>query len=232
MDFFYAYGPIVIGMFAALTIAAYCWNKVPVASLAILTWFAVSAVVSQFTFFPESKTSNLEALIRFSTFGALTFGPAAVLIFMVLKVRSFQSAMKKISTSALVLTQSYRIGGVFLILAFLRGDLPFEIGLVSGIMDVTVAISAVALSFQIKTNKAVSPRLLITWATFSLVDFSWATAIKFATFFGVIELSTPTSMLGNPPLAIISLFALPFGTFVSVYVIIRSKETLARVKNL
>jgi len=224
MDFFYAYGPIVIGMFAALTIAAYCWNKVPVASLAILTWFAVSAVVSQFTFFPESKTSNLEALIRFSTFGALTFGPAAVLIFMVLKVRSFQSAMKKISTSALVLTQSYRIGGVFLILAFLRGDLPFEIGLVSGVMDVTVAISAVALSFQIKTNKAVSPRLLITWATFSLVDF--------ATFFGVIELSTPTSMLGNPPLAIISLFALPFGTFVSVYVIIRSKETLARVKNL
>lgn len=232
MDFLYTFGPISLGMFAALTIATYCWKKTRAASLTILMWFAVAAVVSQFTFFPEGITSDLEAIIRFSAFGSLTFGPAAVLIFMVLKVSSFKSAMKKIPTSALVLTQSYRIGGVFLILAFLKGDLPTEIGLVSGIMDVTVAITAVALAIIMKTNKTVSPRLLITWATFSLLDFSWATAIKFATYFGAIELSTSASMLGNPPLSIISLFALPFGIFVSVYVIIRSKDTLARVKNL
>jgi len=232
MEFFYTFGPFAIAMFAALTIAAYCWNKVRAASLTVLIWFVVSAVVSQFTFFPENQISDLEELIRFSSFGTLTFGPAAVLIIMVLKVSSFKSAMKKISTSALVLTQSYRIGGVFLIIAFLRGDLPAEIGLVSGVMDVTVAITAVALAFVMKNNKTVSPRLLITWATFSLVDFSWATAIKFATFFGAIELSTSASMLGNPPLAIISLFALPLGIFVSVCVIIRSNDALAKIKNL
>ena len=32
-------------------------------------------------------------------------------------------------------------------------------------------------------------------------------------------------MMGNAPLLVISLFALPFGIFVSVYVILRVKES-------
>jgi uncharacterized membrane-anchored protein len=230
MEFFYTFGPMVVGMFAAASIAIYCWKRVRVASLIILIWFAVSVIVSQFSFFPESTSSELEGLIRFVAFGSLAFGPAAVLIYLALRVKRFNSALEKIPTSAFVLTQSYRIGGVFLILAFLRGDLPAEIGLVSGVMDVTVAATAVALAFGLKKNKAISPRLIIVWATFSLLDFSWATIVKFLTFFGPLELSTSASMLGNPPLAIISLFALPLGIFVSVFVIIRSKEDLSKIK--
>lgn len=230
MDFLYTFGPTAIGIIASLSIAAYCWKRVRAASLTVIAWFAVSLGVSQFAFFPESQASELEALIRFTIFGTFAFGPAAVLIFMSLKITKFKSALEKIPTSVLVLTQGYRIGGVFLILAFLRGDLPAEIGLVSGFMDVTVAITAVALVFMMRRNKSVSPRLVIAWAVFSLADFGWATIVKFATFFGVLELSTTSSMLGNPPLAIISLFALPLGIFVSVSVALRAQKELTLMR--
>ena len=39
-----------------------------------------------------------------------------------------------------------------------------------------------------------------------------------------IRLLEDPAMLGNPPLLIISLFALPLGIFVSVHLIIRSRE--------
>ena len=93
-------------------------------------------------------------------------------------------------------------------------------------MDITVAVSAVALAFMLRRNTFVSPRVVIAWALFSLLDFSWATIVKFASFFGALELSTSASMLGNPPLSIISLFALPLGIFVSVYVVMRARQEL------
>lgn len=226
MDVFYSFGPTAIGMIAAVSIATYCWNRFRGASKAILIWFAFALVFSQFAFFPEIETSELDGLIRFMAFGTLAFGPAAVLIFMMLKVSRFKSAMARIPTQALLMTQSYRIGGVFLILAFVYGDLPAEIGLASGVMDVTVAVTAVALAFVIQTSKVVPYRLVVSWALLSLLDFGWATIIKFATFFGLIELSTPASMLGNPPLSIISLFALPLGIFVSVYIAMRALREL------
>lgn len=226
MDLFYIIGPTVIGFISAVSIAIYCWSRFRAASVTILIWFAVSLLISQIHFFPDKEMSELEALIRFMAFGTFAFGPAAILIFMAIKVDRFKSSLESIPTTALVLTQAYRVGGIFLILAFLKGDLPAEIGLVSGLMDITVAVSAVALAFMMRRNTFVSPRVVIAWALFSLLDFSWATIVKFASFFGALELSTSASMLGNPPLSIISLFALPLGIFVSVYVVMRARQEL------
>ena len=47
----------------------------------------------------------------------------------------------------------------------------------------------------------------------------------FASFLGVLNLDPDPVMMGNPPLLVISLFALPFGIFISVYVILRVRES-------
>lgn len=46
-----------------------------------------------------------------------------------------------------------------------------------------------------------------------------------ASFMGIVNLDPAPVMMGNPPLLVISLFALQFGIFVSVYVILRVKES-------
>jgi len=89
VDFLYTFGPTAIGIIVAVSIAAYCWKRVRAASLTVIAWFAVSLGVSQFAFFSESQASELEALIRFTIFGTFAFGPAAVLIFMSLKITKF-----------------------------------------------------------------------------------------------------------------------------------------------
>ena len=224
MDFLYNYGPALVGLIAAISIAAHCWNRFRTASVTILIWFSVALVIGQFVFFPEGNENQIDLLIRFLVFGTLAFGPAALLILFSLRSEKFKSGLEKISTSDLVLTQTYRIGGVFLILAFFRGDLPAEIGLISGLMDVTIAISAIALAIHLRRDGKNARGLVKAWAIFSLLDFGWATSMKFASFFGVLELNPDPAMLGNPPLVIISLFALPLGIFISVYLLVRTRK--------
>lgn len=224
MDLIYVLGPTVIGLIAAISISVYCWSRFRAASVAILIWFAISVVVGQFAFYPDDSYSELEGLMRFTAFGTLAFGPAAVLIFMALKVESFKSALSKIPTSALVLTQAYRIGGIFLIIAYFSGDLPAEVGLVSGVMDVTIAITAVLLANHLRKDEGRSRTVVIAWGILSLIDFAWATIVKSAAFFELLQISPVPLALGNPPLLIISLFALPLGIFISFYLILRAEE--------
>jgi len=224
MDFLYNYGPAIVGLIAAISIAIFCWNRFRTASVTILIWFSVALLIGQFVFFPEGNENQIDLLIRFLVFGTLAFGPAAILILFSLSSAKIKSRLEKISTADLVLTQTYRIGGVFLILAFFRGDLPAEIGLVSGFMDVTIAISAIALAIHLRRNGQNARGLVRAWASFSLLDFGWATIMKFADFFGVLELNPDPAMLGNPPLVIISLFALPLGIFISVHLLVRTQK--------
>ena len=227
-ELFYNFGPTALGLVAALAITFYCWSRFRQASIAVLIWFILAIVVSQFPIFSQSQDSNQMDFLGFVIFGTLAFTPAAVLLYLAYRVESVNEKLKNISISALVLTQAYRVGGIFLILAYLQGDLPAEIGLVSGVLDVTIGITAVILAIYLKDDQYKAPRLVIAWAIVSLVDFSWATVMKFASFFGVIELDPAPIMLGNPPLLIISLFALPFGIFISVYLIVRLRAEIAK----
>ena len=110
--------------------------------------------------------------------------------------------------------------------AYFSGDLPAEVGLVSGVMDVTIAFTAVLLANHVRKDESKSRTLVIAWSTLSLIDFAWATIVKSAAFFGLLQISPAPLALGNPPLLIISLFALPLGIFISFYLILRAREQL------
>ena len=224
-DTIYTLGPTTFGLIAALAIAAYLWGRLRIASVIVLTWFVAAAAIGQVTLFPGFPDWQVGDWRGFLIFGTLAFLPAGLLLFAALRVAPVMTALAGIPTSALVLTQVYRFGGVFLIMAFARGELPAAVGLVSGVLDVIVASSAIALGLYLRGDESRAPHLVLAWAIFALVDFAWATSMVSASFLGVVNLDPAPVMMGNPPLLVISLFALPFGIFVSVYVILRVKES-------
>lgn len=224
MDTLYALGPTVLGLGAALAMAWYLWNRLRGASTVLLLWIVGAIALGQVPLFaglPDWQDTDWSG---FMIFGTLAFTPAALLLIAALKAKAVKEALEKIPTSALVATQAYRVGGVFLILAYLRGELPAEIGLVSGVMDVVVATTAVLLALALRRDESRYPRLVRAWAVLGLVDFGWASVMMFASFLGILDLTPDPVMMGNPPLSIISLFALPFGIFVSVYLILRLRK--------
>lgn len=226
MDVLYVFAPAAIGLVAATWIAAYCWSRYRQASYLVIGWIAVALVLGQFPLFPENAKIDGAGLIQFATFGALAFTPAVVLILLAFRLESVKQSLARIPTHAFIATQAYRVGGVFLFIAAMRGDLPPELGFVSGVMDMIVALTAIGLSLYLRKKQTGASRLVIAWATFSLLDFGWAVTLKFASFFGILTLTPAPVMLGNPPLLIISLFALPLGIFIGAYVLVRAVNEL------
>lgn len=224
MDTLYTFGPSVLGLAAALTIALYCWNRLRMASVIVIGWITIALAIGQIPLFQGFTDWQESDWQGFNVFGTLAFGPAALLVIAALRVKRFKEALDKIPTSAFVATQAYRFGGAFLIAAYLRGELPAEIGLVSGILDVIVAATAILLALYLRGNESRSPRLVMAWAILALADFAWASMMVTLSFLGVLELTPAPVMMGNPPLLIISLFALPFGIFVSVYLMLRLRS--------
>ncbi|KGA06253.1 MAG: hypothetical protein K9G08_02495 [Pontimonas sp.] len=224
MDTLYTFGPSVLGLVVALTIALYCWNRLRIASVILVGWITISLAVGQIPFFQGFPDWQEADFWGFNIFGTLAFAPAGILLIASLRVRRVKVALDKIPTSAFVATQAYRFGGAFLIAAYLRGELPAEIGLVSGILDVIVATTAILLALYLRGNESRAPRLVMAWAILALADFAWASTMLSLSFLGVLELTPAPVMMGNPPLLIISLFALPFGIFVSVYLMLRLRS--------
>jgi len=219
MDF-YTFGPYLLAIFSATCIALYTWNKLRVLSFILVGWAIAAFLAGQFYFFAGLPSWQKSDVIGFMLFGTFAFAPAALMVIASLRVKTFKSFLDKTPLSLLVITQVYRIGGIFLILAYFRNLLPASIGLVSGILDVFVAITALLLAVYIHFRQSYSPKIVTGWAAVSLLDFAWATLIIFLSFFGVISLNPPPIQMGNPPLVVISLFAMPFGIFISTYVIL------------
>ena len=59
------------------------------------------------------------------------------------------------------------------------------------------------------------------WAARTPASIGWAALLITGSFAGIIPMNPAPVMMGNPPLLIISLFALPLGIFISMVVIAR-----------
>jgi hypothetical protein len=228
MSYFYSYGPYAIAVLLAIVIALYTWQRSRLISLIVLSWVALAVIVGQFSFFPGVLKWQDSDWLGFTLFGILSFTPALIMTFASVYLIKFKRFLKEIPVSALILTQTYRIGGVFLLMSYSYNLLPLSVGLVSGVMDVFVAITAVILGIYILNDENKAPRLVISWAVISLLDFVWAVIVIFTSFLGIIDIHPDPIQIGNPPLLIISLFSMPLGIFISIYVIGRMKKELKR----
>jgi hypothetical protein len=95
-----------------------------------------------------------------------------------------------------------------------------------------VATTAIVLSVYLRGNETRAPRLIIAWAMLAIADFVWAVSLITVSFLGFVQLTPAPVMMGNAPLLVISLFAVPFGIFVSVYVVARMWTIIGRTDSL
>jgi hypothetical protein len=221
MDTIYHIGPAIIAVVAALIITAYTWNRYRIASIITLAWATAAIIIGQIPLYaglPEWQRSDW---MGFLIFGTLAFAPAILLWLASQRVPAFAAFLACVPTSALVITQTYRFGGIALIVAYSRDQLPIQLGLVTGVLDVVVATTAIMLAGYLRGDDARAPRLVIAWATLAILDFGWAALLITGSFAGIIPMNPAPVMMGNPPLLIISLFALPLGIFISMVVIAR-----------
>lgn len=226
METIYTIGPSVIAAVTILLIATYTWNTMRSASIVIVVWGVLAIAIGQYSFFAGVSQWQASDWIGFLFFGALTFTPAGLLLVATGRLPSLTHHLAQTPTSVLVMTQVYRFGGVFLIMAYARGQLPLSVGLVTGVVDVVVATTALVLSVYLRGHEMRAPRLVIAWATLAIADFVWAVSLITLSFLGFIQLTPAPVMMGNAPLLVISLFAVPFGIFVSVYVITRMRPII------
>jgi len=224
MDAVYHVGPAIIAAATALIISAYAWHRYRVVSIITLVWAAAAIVIGQRPMYAGLPGWQDSDWLGFMVFGMLAFAPAFVLVVAFWRLPRFSAFVEHIPTSALVATQVYRFGGIALIAAYGRGQLPIEIGLFTGVLDVIVATTAIMLAIHVRGRDAHAPWLVIAWATLGILDFAWATLLITASFLGIVALNPAPVMMGNPPLLIISLFALPLGLFVSVVLIGRMRR--------
>jgi hypothetical protein len=228
MSLVYNVGPYLLAAVSASVIAIYSWKRSRQVSVITLLWAVYAIIIGQLSFFSDSDKWQSGDWVGFIFFGILSFSPALFLVLLSKRLKKFKRFLSDTPTSALLLTQSYRIGGIFLLMAYNRGSLPISIGLITGVIDILVALSAVFLALYVWNNEKKSPLLVITWASISLLDFALAIMVFFMSFLGFADIKPAPVQLGTPPLVIISLFAMPLGIFVSIYVLERTLKWLRR----
>lgn len=230
MEFLINIGPTTIAIVVAIIISVYLWNRSKEISLFLLIWITIATFISQIHFFIGFPQWQSDDWLGFTLFGFLAFTPAVLLLVFTFKRNQEKIVIDSIPTADIVLTQSYRIAGIFLLFAFIRGELPLEIGLMTGILDSLVAVSAVLISAYLRYTKKNHSRIILPWAILGLLDFGWAILALTLSFLGLWNLTPAPVMMGNPPLLIISLFNLPLGIFVSIYLILRTLKHMNKTR--
>jgi len=126
MDMIYTIGPSVIAAITVLIIAAYTYT-VRSASIVTVVWGVLAIAMEQYSFFAGLSEWQASDWIGFLLFGALTFTPAGLLLVAVGRLPSLTHLLAQTPTSVLAMTQVYRFGGVFLIMAYALGQLPIPV---------------------------------------------------------------------------------------------------------
>lgn len=107
--------------------------------------------------------------------------------------------------------QGYRVLGYSFLAAALSRILPAELGLVTGVMDIAIGVTALWVIRQL--GRPTGRRAALVWNVFGLLDFAWAVSLVLLaapTAIQVLTLSPGVEAMGTQPFALLAMWALPF----------------------
>jgi hypothetical protein len=209
----------------AILFSIYSWNRYRPVSYALLIWFFIAFGLAQIPYFQNAKTWMEGDWKGFLAFGSLLMLPVLVLVISWLKNQKFKNFLDQIPTWLLISTQAYRFAGIFFLVFYVQDKLPFEIGVVNGLLDVTVATSAIILGLLIYSKGNKYNKLVLAWNGLGLLDFASAFTVVGLTFFDLLTVYPAPTPMGLPPLTLISIFQVPIAMFIHIYLINRVKNT-------
>lgn len=209
----------------ALAAISYSWVRYRPFAYVTIVWFLVALVVAQIPFFQNEQTWMAGDGKGFIAFGTALMVPVVGLLLAWQKSSAFRAFLEEIPTWLLVSTQVYRMAGIFFLLAWLQGTLPWQIGLVNGVLDVAVATGAVLVATLVyKYGKRANAAVLV-WCGLGLLDFALAFTVVGLSFLGMISIAPAPASMGMPPLTLISIFQVPLAMFIHIYLIARIRKS-------
>ncbi|HEX3035843.1 MAG TPA: hypothetical protein VHT73_12080 [Thermodesulfobacteriota bacterium] len=174
-----------------------------------LVWFLLALLIG---------ASGLLASIPPPFQQAFLFSLVIVLLLLFWRSFLFREWLLSVDIRVLVLIHLSRFVGIYFLVLYSRGDLPYAFAVPGGWGDIAVAATAIPVSLFLQNEGAISRRILFLWNVFGLVDILLviATASRLA-------MANPESMvaLTRLPLSLLPTFLVPIIVFTHIIIFVR-----------
>jgi hypothetical protein len=179
------------------------------ALIGVVIWFLIALFIGASGIFASLKPPFPQLVL---------FGFVVVLLWLFRMSSTFHSWLMNVDIRALVLVHLTRFVGIYFLILYGRGELPFDFAVPGGLGDIAVAVAALLISIFSPIRGAVGWKILLLWNLFGFVDimFVVATAARLA-------ISDPESMsaITRLPLSLLPTFLVPIIIFTHIIILIR-----------
>jgi len=120
--------------------------------------------------------------------------------------------LAQLSLPALIATQTYRIGGVFFVIAWMTGDLPGAFALPAGLGDIAIGAAAPFVAAAVADGRPRARALALAWNLLGLADLVSALSLGVlhsSSSLGLLATSVTTDRLAVYPFSLIPMFFVP-----------------------
>jgi hypothetical protein len=156
-------------------------------------------------------------LLGFMGFGTALMIPVALFFVALSRSQSFRQFMNDTPSWVLVSTQVYRLTGSSFLFLYLRGLLPAEIGLVNGVLDIVVGITALPVAWTLARGLPWSRNLAIAWNLVGLLDLASAFTVVTVSILGLLQVDPAPTTMGLYPLSLVSVYQVAIALCIHLY---------------
>lgn len=181
--------------------------------LTLLAWLTASTLLSQERFLLKLSLYPLPNI-------GLLFVPIIAGIILLSKSQAFQKIVDNLSQPWLIAIQLNRVMGSIFLTLYLRGLMPAEFALPSGIGDIIVGSTAPIVAFILFARPVFGRKLAIGWNIVGFLDLALAIVLGFftsPTSYQILALDNPNWFLFDFPLALVPTFAVPLSLLLHIF---------------
>lgn len=206
-----------IALAIAAGIALYSWRRSRTVAAVAIVWFIISLFTARIPFFQHADRWAEGDFLGFMAFGSVLMIPVALFFVALSRSKSFRQFMDHTPTWVLVSTQVYRLTGASFLLLYLRDLLPAEIGLVNGVLDIVVGVTALPIAWALARGFAQSRSLVIVWNVIGILDLAIAFAVVTISILGIVQLNPVPTRMGIYPLSLVSVYQVAIALCIHIY---------------
>lgn len=210
-----------IALTIAIAIALYSWRRSQTVAIVAIVWAIISLFTARIPFFQNLDRWTDGDLLGFIAFGSILTIPVMLFLIALSRSQSFQQFMNDTPSWVLTATQVYRLTGASFLWLYLRDLLPAEVGLVSGVLDIIVGITALPVAWTLSRGFPWSRNLAIAWNFVGMFDLTSSFTVVTLSIFGLLALDPAPTRLGSYPLSIVSVYQVAIAIFIHIYLLRR-----------
>jgi hypothetical protein len=127
--------------------------------------------------------------------------------------------LARLELPALIAAQTFRIGGVFFVIAWMKGDLPAGFALPAGLGDIAIGAVAPFVAAAVAAGRPHARGLATVWSLLGLLDLVSAVFLGVthsSSSFGVLAASVTSDALAVYPFNLIPMFFVPLAVMLHV----------------